>query len=505
MTLRIVLILLCAGWFSNNLIAQESGFRLRALDAKEKIDIKKKVPFHGHLQPAVQGLDKKYLTEVDSLPEVSKWTFNWNPVIDLESGFQVSDTTKPVYGGMAGVRWQYTDGQKWNFEGVVAGYGMESPAFQTRRQDSLGILPGLGYSKSANGLDSYGLYATGKIGYTAKKYFSFELGRDRHFWGDGYRSLILSHNAAPYPYFKINTDIWKIRYINIWAQMRDFSRGEALGDFNKKFVALHALSWNFHKKWNITLYEMVVWQAEDKLSNRGLDLNYLNPVIFFRPIEFNLGSADNEIVGLSARFNPNNRNQIYTQLLLDEFLFDKLVDRSGWWANKFGVQLGWKTFDIITENLDFQTEINYVRPFTYTHGSVLQNYGHENQSLAHPLGANFIEWNNHIVYRKKDWELRNEFIWAIYGRDRDGDNYGGDIFTSYKSPFKIENNYIAQGLKSTLLFNKVSFEKSISKWKDFRWKASYTVRYENSEFEKQLDHFISFGITCNPLSFYRDF
>ena len=37
-------------------------------------------------------------------------------------------------------------------------------------------------------------------------------------------------------------------------------------------------------------------------------------------------------------------------------------------------------------------EFNSVRPFTYSHMSSKQNYGHKNHSLAHPLESNFKEF-----------------------------------------------------------------------------------------------------------------
>lgn len=51
--------------------------------------------------------------------------------------------------------------------------------------------------------------ATGTISYALKKHFTFQTGHDRNFIGDGYRSLILSDNATPYPFLKIVTDFGK--------------------------------------------------------------------------------------------------------------------------------------------------------------------------------------------------------------------------------------------------------------------------------------------------------
>ena len=86
------------------------------------------------------------------------------------------------------------------------------------------------------------------------------------------------------------------------------------------------------------------------------------------------------------------RFQLYGQLLLDEFFLKEVRAGNGWWANKFGVQMGGKYIDVFSvKNLDLQGEMNLVRPFTYSHSDSVSNYTHYNQPLAHPLGANFME------------------------------------------------------------------------------------------------------------------
>ena len=501
------------GLISLSLFSQDYGFINKPLSQNELDLWQSGTNTHLNLKPYLPLSDSTYfLIEKSNYQNFktkedpnSKWQ-NWSlqPVLEVGGGIDLSNTDQIIHNEIGGFQASYTNKKNWYGQIKLAGYQVQNPSYLQQISDSLHIVPGLGYSSSGNN-GSNGIYATGKVGLKANKFFSLEMGNDKHFWGDGYRSLILSQNAAPYPYFKVTTDVWKVRYVNIWAQMRDISRGERWADARKKWTSIHALSWNFHSKWNLTLYEMVVWQAEDTLSDRGMDLNYLNPVIFYRPIEFGLGSADNEIVGLSCSFRPNTKNQFYTQLLLDEFLFSELVDRSGWWANKFGVQFGFKSFDFIAEGLNIQSEFNYVRPFTYTHGSVLQNWGHINQSLAHPLGTNFIEWVNHLVYRKNNWEISNEFLWAIYGRDRDGDNYGGDLFRSYKNPSKDYGNYIAQGLKSTLLFNEFKISKEIPSRIPIDLSLSYLFRSEVNEFFEQENHMIFLSLSCNPIFRYRDF
>ena len=58
------------------------------------------------------------------------------------------------------------------------------------------------------------------------------------------------------------------------------------------------------------------------------ELQYLNPVIFYRMVEQILGSPDNAMIGLNVSYDIKNRIRVYGQLLLDELnlgLFKKMV------------------------------------------------------------------------------------------------------------------------------------------------------------------------------------
>ena len=139
------------------------------------------------------------------------------------------------------------------------------------------------------------------------------------------------------------------------------------------------------------------------------------------------------------------KQQFYGQLILDEFLLSKVLARTGWWANKQAYQIGFKSFDLFKiKHLNFQTEFNYVRPFTYAHGSVQQNYGHMNQPLAHPLGANFIESATFLNYRHNRIFIEAKYTYAVYGADSAGTDYGKNIFVSYVNRADDYNNYTTQ-------------------------------------------------------------
>lgn len=331
------------------------------------------------------------------------------------------------------------------------------------------VVPGRGYAYQAN-TDSINTsyayqYFSGYISYSPNKIFNVQIGQDKHFWGDGYRSLFLSDVSAPYPYLKITTNVWHLTYVNLYTIMKDATNPSGFKkDWLNKYATFHYLGWNATKRLNIGLFESIVWQGSDSSRYRGYDVNYLNPVMFFRPTEYSVGSSDNSFVGLSFKIKAFKRQQFYGQLLLDEFLLKEIkadikyfikkdtAMQWGWWANKYAFQLGFKCFDLFKiKRLNFQTEYNYVRPYTYSHGSVQQNYGHLNEPLAHPLGANFMESSTFINYRYHRVFIEAKLIYALYGADSARTDYGKNIFISYDNRPAEYGNFTGQGFQTKLI------------------------------------------------------
>ena len=73
------------------------------------------------------------------------------------------------------------------------------------------------------------------------------------------------------------------------------------------------------------VFEAVLWQDRDDFYVRGFDLEYLNPIIFYRPVEFSKHSPDNVLMGSTFNINYNNTN-LYGQLVLDDLNISRARD-----------------------------------------------------------------------------------------------------------------------------------------------------------------------------------
>lgn len=312
-------------------------------------------------------------------------------------------------------------------------------------------VPGVGYYKPFK-TTAYDYYdARGYITFNAAKYIDIQFGYDKNFIGNGYRSLFLSDWGNSYLFLKLNTKIWKFNYQNLFMELMprvDKSRGDVL--LERKYAAMHHLSINVTKWLNIGAFESIIFGRKDHF-----DFAYLNPIIFLRHIEGAVGSPDNALLGFDFKANLVHRVQLYGQILFDEFKLDKLRENRGWWANKYGYQLGVKYVDAFNvPNLDLQFETNRVRPYTYSHNDSISNYSHYNQPLAHPLGANFQEYVARVHYQPAPkWYLLGTIIYYNKGLDSTGYNAGGDIFRLDTDRYGIEEGFNVGGGKKVTCLN----------------------------------------------------
>lgn len=347
-----------------------------------------------------------------------------NPVIQQQQSIE-NDNSQRVFLNSKGVTVRGLIARRVGFSAWLTDNQERPPMFVQDRINSFRAVPGAGFYKpfKTTGHDYFD--ARGSIHFTAAKYLDFQFGYDRNFIGNGYRSLYLSEFGNSYLFLKINTRIWKINYQNLFMELTpQFVRdGDELLD--KKYAAMHHLSMNILKWLNVGVFEAVVFGRRNRF-----DFTYLNPIIFLRAAEQQNGSPDNAIVGLDFKANVARQFQFYGKWMLDEFFLKEVRARNGWWANKFGVQVGGKYINVFKiKNLDVQGEINWVRPFTYSHYDSIANYTHYNQPLAHPLGANFIEAIGIVYYQPHPkWSVSAKLIGWKQGLDTAARNFGGNIF-----------------------------------------------------------------------------
>jgi hypothetical protein len=368
------------------------------------------------------------------------------------------------------------------------------------------VVPGGSRVKNFGQTFDYGT-ASGTIAFSLKKHFSFQLGHDKNFIGDGYRSMLLSDNSYNYPFLKINANFWKVKYMVLYALLQDGPyitiNDEA---FRRKFGTFHYLDINIGKRLSLGVLEAIIWRNDEA---RAYDFNYFNPVIFLRPVEFSIGSPDNALLGLNGKFIVGKRNYLYGQLMLDEFKIKEVRSGKGWWGNKQALQAGFRSFSLFgINNLDVTSEFNYARPYTYQHRGSITSYAHFNQPLAHPLGANFWESVSSVSYSWKRWHGQVRISYAKVGYDIDSSgaalNYGNNPLLSYETRPDEYGNETLQGLETTVINSEVRAWYLLNPKSNFMIEGGVRMRDADNRYGDKKTLYLFFGFRTNLSNRYFD-
>lgn len=384
------------------------------------------------------------------------------------------------------------------------------PKYFENLSETYKTVPGLSNFKHEKDKDIDFQAATGYIGFNICKWIDFQLGKTKTFIGDGYRSLLLSDAACAYPMIKMNVSFMNAKYMMMIAQLRttDMLNTSNHG-FTTKYSFTHYLDVNMLGRLSLGIFENVTMASwRNTGEQRSIDWEYINPFIIFRPGEFNAGSPDKMLVGITGKFIAANWLTFYGQLMFNEFRLKELVSDKKYWSNKYGYQLGFKTFNLFNaDGLDWQVEYNQVRPFCYSQYEGMATYTHHGWSLAHPLGANFREVTTIINYNHKRLSARAQFNFAQYGDDIKGDtlSYGHNpniASTKRNAQYGVE---MLQGEKNKIIYGDASVSFIINPKSMFNATIGVRYRGQKSDIIDDKSTNVYFSLKWSLKNVYYDF
>jgi hypothetical protein len=445
--------------------------------------------------------------------------FNLDVLFDVQLGKDNSDDVSFTYSNSRILQINGGLGDKFSYSATIyesqarfsefVNEFISNRSLVNRPAFSEGMVPGRGKAKGF-GEDAFDYpVAEGYVSFTPNKFLQLQFGHGKNFIGDGYRSFILSDVAAPSLYLKASVDFWKFKYTNLWIWGNDLrSRTVINNEHARKYIAIHYLSINITERFNLGLFEAAISSGET-----GIDAGFLNPVIFYRSVEFNRGEdAGNALVGITAKYKLSDQASLYSQLVIDEFSVGNLTNL-GDWRNKFSLQFGAKYFDAFNvENLFIQGEFNYARPYTFAHKTSVLNYGNNNQALGHLWGANFWELVGIARYKKDRWSGSAKVVFGKKGFDfiDESVSYGGNIFQSYEDRQGDTGNAIAQGNAATIFTINLQGDyllnpsNNLSLFTGFNYR-NFSLEATTNGFSTSNNIWVSAGIRADLFNWYFDF
>ncbi|MBL7939182.1 MAG: hypothetical protein JNL43_07475 [Flavobacteriales bacterium] len=446
------------------------------------------------------------------LPKLDTWAgrlngrkFRWGPLLEATGGYGSGTTSGTLYRTGGGFWADLDAGAKVNFHLDAFAISERLPGYLDTLARATQVTPGEGYAYGSSP-DVTHYDWNGHVSWDAHKYINLTLGRGKNFFGEGYRSLFLSDEAYSYPYLRLSTTVWKIKYVNLFSMMNDIRGAKGVpSEYGRKFSSMHYLSWNASKRINLAVFEGIIWSTGDEDYPRGFDLNYLNPVIFYRPVEYRIGSPDNALLGLGLNIKAGKHVLFYGQLMLDELLMDQVQRGDGWYANKQAFQIGVNAYEAFgVAGLQLRGEWNFIRPFMYTHSDTRQNYAHMGQPLAHPYGSNLQEAVAQGDLVRDRWVYAAHFSMAWMGSDNEF-SYGNNIFRPESDRPKLPDNkpddfgYRIGKLHQINLFHaELRAGWTVDPRSATRLEAAYTFRVRTpSEGDGTVTNYLRLGLVCH--------
>lgn len=341
-----------------------------------------------------------------------------DPLFNFEIGNDAEALvdTNQIYTNTRGAIIRGNIGEKFSFTTSFYENQAFFPDYVNSYVSQTSVVPGQGRVKTFKNKNFDFFSSNGYLSYSPTNYLNIQLGNDKHFVGDGYRSLLLSDNGYYYPYIKATVSFCKnkLQYTKLHATLsnlnRTISESTAESLFERKTLSVHYLSWLPTKWLHIGFFESIIWNTMDSNSTKPFNAQVLNPIMYVNTLTEKMETDNNALLGLNLKVKTPYKTVLYSQFSYDG---NKQTE-------KYGYQFGVKNFSI--NNLTLQAEYNYVSPFTYSSSNTLQNYSHYNQPLSHPLGAGFTELVLLTNYKYKRLFTELKFNIANY------ESYGTNIF-----------------------------------------------------------------------------
>jgi hypothetical protein len=414
---------------------------------------------------------------------------------------QNHEKSKSIYMNTRGYDFSGNIGDKFYFQtdlyenqGRFAGY-IDSIVRKTR------VIP---FQSSYKGFKKKGFdftYSSAKLIYTPNKHLLFNLGYGTNFIGDGYRSLLLSDYNTNYPYFRTAINFGRVQYSVMFSQYitDQQSYTYALG-YPRKWGQTYLLDWSVTDNFNIGVFNAVVSSIENADHEKDFGLTHFSPVMFLHGSESPSGIKNNDIYGLNLKYTIVPSVDAYAQIMLDK-------TGSADWEKRYGYQIGIRAGNLLgIDGLSAQVEFNTVRPYSYAADTIITVYAHNNQPLAHPLGANFKEGVFVADYNYKRWWFRLEALTARYGIDSSSTaDYGRDIFKPLDMHSTEDNVSTGQGLHTKMYYGDARIAYILNRKSNLRIETGAVYRNEKNKNNKYTDTYFYLGIRFTFRKLIYDF
>ncbi len=347
------------------------------------------------------------------------------------------------------------------------------------------VIPGAGRTKPFNNDGFDYAYAVGNIIYKPRNYLTLSAGNSLHFIGDGYRSILMSDNSAPAPFFRIDWKInskWSLNYLRLrtFNLLRKPVTTAVEAYYEAKATSVNYLSYKPNEKWIISLFDGTIWSKGDSIQSNRVNPLFYSPVPGFAGM-FISDSLSYNILGLNISANLMKNTRFYGQFAIGNYQFNSF-------AYQFGSRYYLKTG---IHQMMFQLEFNGARNSMYVSSNDRLSYSHYNLALAHPKGTNFNEVLLRYNYTRLRWYV--ELKSMVY------------LIKDYSSQALLAGNGIVEEKSGASILEDIELGYRLNKKMNLSVFINWQFRHDSTVSAYQTTNVFGFGMRTGINNHYRDF
>ncbi len=418
-----------------------------------------------------------------------------NPVVNFQY-YNVAkggaDTTT-YYVNTRGISVKGELGKKIFFSSIFVENQAVFPNYISNYIDTFGVVPGAGRVKpfKEEGVDY--AFAESYISFSPVKTWNLQFGNNKRFFGNGYRSLVLSDNAFNYPHIYSENTFLKNRfkYVYLYGWMSTLNRLPNVttveAPFVRKNMSVHALEYSYKSIFKIQIFDASIWSRFDSAQTSVTPLSY-QPIVGLSLV--NTSSSVSHLAGVGVSVFPFKTLKMYSQVMSN-------LQNSSTTSFQLGLS-GYRSFKNFGANL--LAEFNKVSLNFYNGSGDFTNYAHYNQPIAHPLGSGFSELVTklNIIYKRLGIKIQ----YNVSQLETDSlSTRKGFIFSKEVNPIQE----ISENNKGLLNYINIETYFVVNPSYNLNIYVGFTNRNLTLNANTTTDSFVYFGLKTSLFNNYFDF
>lgn len=267
-----------------------------------------------------RGWKRKLLYEHLFILDTQTVELTLDPLYNFEYTYQRDGPSETLFKNGRGFLLRLQIGKNFAIGSSFRENQVRLPSYLADRVDATDVAYGQGRVKRIDSANYDFAMSSSYLSYSPHERLNITIGHGKHFIGHGYRSHLLSDQSFNYPYLRLNSNWWqgKLQYQNLYALFQDLerlpSKRKAEELFERKFSAMHYLSYSPISSFSIGFFESNIWPSIDSSGKRELSGAAYIPVIFMNSLLDNSPKTLSSLVGIDLRINPGRQWLLYGQL-----------------------------------------------------------------------------------------------------------------------------------------------------------------------------------------------